>query len=71
MDKQPKILIGGEFRTETPRDPINVYSPSTGEVLWSQPTCGPEHVEEALGHARAALIRIKRAGRQLDKCPAV
>ncbi len=55
MDKQPKILIGGEFRTETNRDPINVHSPSTGEVLWSQPACGPEHVEEALSHARDAL----------------
>ena len=54
-DTQPKILIGGEFRTETDRDPIDVRNPCNGEVLWSQPACGPKQVTEALGHARAAL----------------
>lgn len=52
---QPKILIGGEFRTTTDREPIAVTNPCTGEVLWTQPACGPEHVAEALSHARAAL----------------
>lgn len=54
-EMHPKILIGGEFRTKTDRDPIDVRNPSNGEILWSQPACGPEHVEEALSHARAAL----------------
>ncbi len=54
-DTQPKILIGGEFRTETDHDPIDVRNPCNGEVLWSQPACGPKQVTEALGHARAAL----------------
>lgn len=52
---KPKILIGGEFQTTTSRKPINVYNPCTGEVLWSQPACGPEHVAEALEHAKQAL----------------
>lgn len=55
MDMNPKILIGGEFRSETDREPIDVVNPCTGDILWSQPACGPEHVEEALGHARTAL----------------
>ena len=54
-DMQPKILIGGEFRDATDRDPIEVRNPCTEEVLWSQPACGPEQVAEALHHARAAL----------------
>lgn len=54
-DRQPKILIGGEFRTETDREAIEVRNPCTGEVLWKQPACGREHVAEALHHACAAL----------------
>jgi succinate-semialdehyde dehydrogenase/glutarate-semialdehyde dehydrogenase len=52
---QPKILIGGAFQSTTDRDPIDVRNPCTGEILWSQPSCGPEHVAAALGHASAAL----------------
>lgn len=54
-DMQPKILIGGEFRSQTARDPIAVRNPCNGEVLWHQPACGEEQVKEALTHARAAL----------------
>ncbi len=51
----PKILIGGEFRTETGNDPIPVINPCNEEVLWHSPACDSSHVGEALFHARAAL----------------
>ena len=51
----PKILIGGEFRTETGNDPIPVINPCNEEVLWHSPACDSSHVGEALSHARAAL----------------
>lgn len=54
-DAQPKTLIGGKFVSRTDRDPIDVYNPCTGELLWSQPRCGQEHVSEALHHAREVL----------------
>ena len=52
---QPKMLIGGNFISQTDHDPIDVHNPCTGERLWSQPVCGQEHVQEALHHAREAL----------------
>lgn len=51
---QPKLLIGGDFRDRGRADPVPVENPCTGEILWSQPACGPEDVAEALSHARAA-----------------
>ncbi len=53
-DMQPKLLIGGEFRTKGGGALIPVINPCNGEVLWEQPACGPEDVAEALAHARAA-----------------
>ena len=53
-DFQPKILIGGEFRTKTELDPIAVINPCNEEVLWHAPACDARHVAEALEHARAA-----------------
>jgi succinate-semialdehyde dehydrogenase/glutarate-semialdehyde dehydrogenase len=52
----PKILIGGEFRTETGNEPIPVINPCNEEVLWHTPACDSSQVAEALSHARAALI---------------
>jgi succinate-semialdehyde dehydrogenase/glutarate-semialdehyde dehydrogenase len=51
----PKLLIGGEFRTETREDPLEVVNPCTEEVLWIAPAAGQEEVAEALAHARAAF----------------
>ena len=54
MTMQPKLLIGGEFRTKGGAAPIPVINPCTEEVLWDQPACDAADVAEALGHARAA-----------------
>lgn len=54
-EMQPRLLIAGEFRDRGRADPVPVENPCTGEILWSQPACGPEDVAEALVHARAAL----------------
>jgi succinate-semialdehyde dehydrogenase / glutarate-semialdehyde dehydrogenase len=51
----PALLIGGEFRTETPHPRAVVVNPCTEEVLWSAPGAGPGEVAEALAHARTAL----------------
>jgi succinate-semialdehyde dehydrogenase/glutarate-semialdehyde dehydrogenase len=51
----PQLLIGGEFRAGTSLPPIAVINPCTEELLWHAPAAGPEHVAEALTHARAAL----------------
>ena len=53
-EMQPKLLIGGEFRTRGHAGAIPVVNPCTGETLWEQPACSAEDVAEALGHARAA-----------------
>ncbi|WP_428674328.1 NAD-dependent succinate-semialdehyde dehydrogenase [Roseibium sp.] len=52
---QPKILVGGEFRTSGSQRPIPVTNPSTGDILWEQPACGNPEVAEALSHARTAM----------------
>lgn len=54
MDMQPKLLIGGEFRTTGGDTPVPVVNPCTEEVLWEQPACSLADVQEALSHARAA-----------------
>ncbi len=54
MTMQPKLLIGGEFRTKGGDAPIPVINPCTEEVLWEQPACDAADVAEALAHARAA-----------------
>ena len=54
MTMQPKLLIGGEFRTKGGGAPIPVINPCTEEVLWEQPACDAADVVEALSHARAA-----------------
>ncbi len=51
----PALLIGGEFRAETPHSRADVVNPCTEEVLWSGPAAGPGEVAEALAHAHAAL----------------
>ena len=51
---QPKLLIGGVFRTRGGADPIPVVNPCTGETLWEQPACPVDDVAEAIAHARAA-----------------
>lgn len=51
---QPRALIGGEFRHRVNNDPIPVVDPCTEELLWHQPACGQDEVEEALQHACAA-----------------
>jgi len=53
-EMQPKLLIGGEFRTQGRAAPIPVANPCTGETLWEQPACSADDVAEALRHARAA-----------------
>lgn len=53
-DNQPKLLIGGEFRSKGGADPIPVINPCTEEVLWRQPACSAQEVAEALAHARKA-----------------
>ncbi len=53
-DMQPKLLIGGEFRTVGGAEPIAVTNPCTGETLWEQPACGKDDVAEALRQARVA-----------------
>ena len=53
-DLQPRLLIGGEFRTAGRGTPIPVVNPCTGEELWTQPACNADDVAEALKHARAA-----------------
>ena len=53
---QPKVLIGGEFRTGTELDAIPVINPCNEEVLWEAPACDARHVAEALEHARAAQL---------------
>lgn len=53
---QPRLLIGGEFRTTGSGAPIPVINPCTAEVLWEQPACTAKEVAEALAHARAAQI---------------
>ncbi|MCZ6560784.1 MAG: aldehyde dehydrogenase family protein, partial [Gammaproteobacteria bacterium] len=52
---EPKILIGGDFSTQTDLDRIPVINPCNEEVLWETPTCDGRHVAQALAHARAAL----------------
>ncbi|MES0884622.1 NAD-dependent succinate-semialdehyde dehydrogenase [Roseibium sp. SCP14] len=52
---QPKLLIGGEFRTSGSAEPISVINPCNGETLWEQPACGEAEVIEALAHAREAM----------------
>jgi succinate-semialdehyde dehydrogenase / glutarate-semialdehyde dehydrogenase len=54
-DTTPQLLIGGEFRDRTDLPPISVINPCTEEQLWRAPAAGPDHVAEALGHARTAL----------------
>ena len=56
MDNQPKLLIGGEFRTRGSLAPIPVINPCSEEVLWEQPAAGPGEVQEALSYARAAQL---------------
>jgi succinate-semialdehyde dehydrogenase/glutarate-semialdehyde dehydrogenase len=51
----PALLIGGEFRTETPHERARVVNPCTEEVLWTAPSAGLNEVAEALAHARGAL----------------
>jgi succinate-semialdehyde dehydrogenase/glutarate-semialdehyde dehydrogenase len=53
-DTQPKLLIGGAFRSSGNAAPIPVTNPCTEEVLWEQPACSDGDVAEALGHARRA-----------------
>ncbi|KZM52143.1 hypothetical protein OA90_00520 [Labrenzia sp. OB1] len=52
---QPKLLIGGEFRTSGSAAPTEVINPCSGETLWEAPSCGEAEVTEALSHARAAM----------------
>ena len=54
-DTQPKLLIGGEFRTSGSARRIPVVNPCNGETLWEQPACGEAEVHEALAHAREAM----------------
>ncbi|WP_299815544.1 NAD-dependent succinate-semialdehyde dehydrogenase [uncultured Roseibium sp.] len=54
-DMQPKLLIGGDFRTSGSAAPIAVINPCNGETLWEAPSCGEAEVTEALSHARAAM----------------
>jgi succinate-semialdehyde dehydrogenase/glutarate-semialdehyde dehydrogenase len=51
----PQLLIGGEFRDRTDLPPVAVTNPCTEELLWHTPAAGPDHVAEALSHARVAL----------------
>lgn len=53
--KNPRILIGGAFRTSGSAGEIAVVNPCTEEMLWHQPACGPAEVGEAIGHAEKAL----------------
>lgn len=53
-DMEPKILIGGEFRSSTDLSPIPVINPCNEEELWAAPACNASHVAEALEHARSA-----------------
>lgn len=54
-DMQPKLLIGGEFRTTGSAEAIQVVNPCNGETLWDQPASGEAEVVEALAHAREAM----------------
>lgn len=60
MDNQPKLLIGGAFRTTGSGTPVAVVNPCTGDVLWEQPACNAADAEEALSYARAAQITWPR-----------
>jgi succinate-semialdehyde dehydrogenase/glutarate-semialdehyde dehydrogenase len=56
MDKQPKLLIGGQFRASGSGKAVAVINPCTEETLWEQPSCRAADVTEALAHARAAQM---------------
>ncbi len=51
---KPRILIAGEWRDAGRGVSIPVVNPCTEEVLWEQPGCTIDDVEEALAAARAA-----------------
>lgn len=53
MTMTPKYLIGGAYRDASDHPPFPVLNPCTEEVLWMAPQCGPEHVAEAVEHAKA------------------
>ncbi len=50
----PHYLIGGKFDTASDLPPLDAINPCTEEVLWQSPTCGPDHVAQAIAHAKAA-----------------
>lgn len=56
MTDQPRLLIGGEFRTTGSGGAIPVVNPCTEQVLWEMPAAGATEVAEALIHARAAQV---------------
>lgn len=56
MFQTPHFLIGGEFRDTTEHTRLDIINPCTEEVLWTCPQCGPEHVAEAVEHAKKAQI---------------
>ena len=53
--KQLKYFCDGEWRTSTTDKYMDVYNPSTGEVIAQTPCCTEQEVEDAIAAAKAAF----------------
>ena len=53
--KQLNYFVNGEWKTSKTEKYMDVYNPSTGEVIARTPCCTQEEVEEAIASAKAAF----------------
>ena len=53
--KQLNYFVNGEWKTSKTDKYMDVYNPSTGEVIARTPCCTQEEVEEAIASAKAAF----------------
>lgn len=56
----PSLLIGGNFRSANDLPSFAVRNPCTEDVLWTAPRASAVEVDEALHHARKALVTWSR-----------
>lgn len=54
MSEQLKYFSGGQWKTSSTQKYMNVYNPSTGEVLAKVPCCTSQEVDQAVADAKAA-----------------
>ena len=55
MAETLKYFLNGEYVASSTEKYVDVFNPSTGEVMAKSPCCTKEEVEEAIGVAKTAF----------------